>query len=75
MTAATAQTSGTCPVQRDAAARLSQPSSQWFEQSAQAEIRASSHSIDSLSGGADRLLPFEDQLQELLFTQWELHRT
>lgn len=74
MTPATAQASDIYPEQRDAAAHLSPPSNQGFEPSAQAEIRVSGHSIDSFSGGADLLLPFVDEPQDLLFTQWGLHR-
>lgn len=74
MIPATAQSSVTYPEQQAAAAGLSQPSSQWFGQVGQAEVRLSGHSMDSLSGGAELLLPFMDQPQELLFTQWGLHR-
>lgn len=74
MIPATAQSSVTYPEQQAAAAGLSQPGSQWFGQVGQAEVRLSGHSMDSLSGGAELLLPFVDQPQELLFTQWGLHR-
>lgn len=79
MAPATARISVTDPEQQAAAAaRLSQPSSQWSDQLGQAAIRCSGHSIDSLSGEAGLLLPLPlslmEQPQELIFTQWGVHR-